>query len=226
MHHTFIVTFLLFLYVDPSKADPLSVKRVRIEIQQILREEPYQTQFRDAPSEIVVPPTPTQTPTKARPASAAAPSPVSEVSWVILWVLIGVLVLVLVLWLVQEYLRTRQSKLTAQINDYDAVAPKRQTPATSLLAPESLAQQGLFAEAIHALLLLTLNRISQRRSSLESSSTSRELLQERELFAETYHEITLLVDVVERSRFGGRSVHQADFDSCLVAYRLLETKLP
>jgi hypothetical protein len=223
MRHTFILTILLFLYTDFSNADPLPVKRVHSEIQQILSEESYQTQFRDAPSKAVVPPTPTQTPTKVRPASAE-PSPVSEISWVMLWVLIGVFVLVLVLWLVQEHLRSRQSKLTTQT--YNVVAPERQTPATSLLAPESLAQQGLFAEAIHALLLLTLHRISQRRSSMEASSTSRELLQERELFAETYHEMTLLVDVVERSRFGGRAVHQADFDSCLVAYRLLETKLP
>jgi hypothetical protein len=84
---------------------------------------------------------------------------------------------------------------------------------------DALASKGRFAEAIHHLLLRSIEDISRRRPRLvRPALTSRELslsdgipLAARELFA-------AIASQVERSLFGGRDVGRADWDHARAAY--------
>jgi len=85
-------------------------------------------------------------------------------------------------------------------------------------AAETLAAEGRFAEAIHVLLLKTLEALAARRGALAPSSTSREILRGAALEAEARSALEGLVVAVEVSHFGGASPGEEDWRSCLDAF--------
>jgi len=78
----------------------------------------------------------------------------------------------------------------------------------------ALAAAGRFGEAIHALLLETLEALS-RASRLAPSLTSREILARVPLPERAREALGALVLAVELSRFGGARPGEADYRACL-----------
>jgi hypothetical protein len=87
-----------------------------------------------------------------------------------------------------------------------------------LVAAEALAAEGRFAEAIHVLLLRTLEALAARRGALAPSATSREILRGVALGGDARSALEGLVVAVEVSHFGGAVPGEADWRSCLDAF--------
>jgi hypothetical protein len=87
-----------------------------------------------------------------------------------------------------------------------------------LEAAEALAAQGRFGEAIHVLLLRTLEALAARRGALARSATSREILRAAALGGEARSALEGLVVAVEVSHFGGAVPGEEDWRSCLGAF--------
>ncbi len=89
--------------------------------------------------------------------------------------------------------------------------------------PETLARAGLFAAAIHALLLRALIELGRRAGSGSAvavpSSTSREILSSAAIAATVRTALGPLVAAVERVHFGGGSASIEDYSACLDHYR-------
>jgi hypothetical protein len=99
-----------------------------------------------------------------------------------------------------------------------AVALEAGAPAAPVSSPiasaEALAAEGRFAEAIHALLLETLDALS-RAARLAPSLTSREIVLGVPLPGRARDALEGLVLAVERSRFGGDAAGPEDYAACL-----------
>jgi hypothetical protein len=87
---------------------------------------------------------------------------------------------------------------------------------------DRLAAQGLYAEAVHVLLLQALRHLTERfRVPLQPSRTSREVLRVLPLKPERREVLADLVRMVERSLFGGSTLGLADYEKGLGLARLL-----
>ena len=93
-------------------------------------------------------------------------------------------------------------------------------PARSWLEEaDALAAKGRFAEAIHHLLLRSIDDISRRRPRLvRPALTSRELSASDGMPAAARQLFAAIAGLVERSLFGGREVGQADWNQARTAY--------
>ena len=84
---------------------------------------------------------------------------------------------------------------------------------------DALAAKGRFAEAIHHLLLRSIEDIARRRPRLvRPALTSRELSASDGIPAAARELFTAIANMVERSLFGGRDVGRADWDQARAAY--------
>lgn len=144
----------------------------------------------------------------------------------LLWTLLAVAAATLIL-LIFQRLRHGQWRLPWGRKDELPYLPAEEEEWAPGAAPvrswleeaDALAGQGRFSEAIHHLLLRSIEDIARRRPRLvRPALTSRELATSdgipgaaRELFAA----ITLMV---ERSLFGGRDVGRSEWDSARAAY--------
>lgn len=97
-------------------------------------------------------------------------------------------------------------------------APTVKLEAAVLDDAEVLAQKGLFAEAIHVLLLRTLAALG-RQASLPDALTSREILARTPLQPEARVALGHLVQAVEVSFFGTAEPGAEDFARCRESYR-------
>ena len=93
-------------------------------------------------------------------------------------------------------------------------------PARSWLEEaDALADKGRFAEAIHHLLLRSIDDIARRRPRLvRPALTSRELSASDGMPAAARQLFAAIAGLVERSLFGGREVGQADWSAARTAY--------
>jgi len=105
-------------------------------------------------------------------------------------------------------------------------APARATPgeedrsSTGPEAPARLAEQGLYDQAIHALLMLSIGAISRRLGvSTARGLTSRELLEVFPLDEARSRAFAGLVAAVEVSHFGGIEAVEGDYVRCVEYYR-------
>lgn len=90
------------------------------------------------------------------------------------------------------------------------------------LEADELARQGDFAEAMHALLLQSVNELRGRlRVSIGVSLTSREILQRIGLPAEGRNVFADIIRRVEISYFGSYQPGAADYTACRVSYDTL-----
>jgi len=84
---------------------------------------------------------------------------------------------------------------------------------------DALAAQGRFADAIHHLLLRSVEDIARRRPRLvRPALTSRELAAAETIPSAARELFTAIARLVERSLFGGRDVGQPDWESARTAY--------
>jgi hypothetical protein len=85
-----------------------------------------------------------------------------------------------------------------------------------------LAAEGRFGEAIHALLLATIQHFAARaRMEIQPSRTSRELVRLLPLTGDSRPRFNELVMAVERTLFGGEPAGAEDFQRSLEGFRSL-----
>jgi hypothetical protein len=91
-----------------------------------------------------------------------------------------------------------------------------------LAAVDELAEQGLYAEAVHQLLFRSVQDLTLARPNMiRRSYTSREIAGLHELTPETRTAFSFIAAEVERSYFGGRSLDKQAFLRCREAYAQL-----
>lgn len=123
------------------------------------------------------------------------------------WTAVAVIVILAVSWLVRRLSRGARDVL---VEEPALAAPV----AIPIASAEALAAEGRWAEAIHALLLETLEALS-RAARLAPSLTSREIVARVSLPARARDALAGLVVAVEVSRFGGAPAAEADYRACL-----------
>lgn len=135
---------------------------------------------------------------------------------ILVWGALGVLAFLAIAWLVR--------RLAPGARDVELAEPAGAAPVEIPIASaEALAAQGRFAEAIHALLLETLQALS-RAARLAPSLTSREIVARVPLPAPARDALSGLVLAVEVSRFGGADAAEPDYRACLGRFHaFLET---
>ena len=151
-----------------------------------------------------------------------------DVAWakILLWTVLAVaaVTLVVVLWRGLrggrwEWPWRRRRLARAEPAEETEWRPEEAPARAWLEEADRLAGEGLYAQAIHHLLLRSVDDIAKRRPRLvRPSLTSRELAvagavpsAARDLFAR-------IAAMVERSLFGGRAVDAADWDTARTAY--------
>ncbi|HET7826384.1 MAG TPA: DUF4129 domain-containing protein [Anaeromyxobacter sp.] len=126
---------------------------------------------------------------------------------ILLWTALAVAVVLAVSWLVR---RLAGGARDAEVAEPAAEAP----PEIPIASAEALAREGRWAEAIHALLLETLQALS-RAARLAPSLTSREIVASVRIPARARDALQGLVLAVEISRFGGAPAAEGDYRACL-----------
>lgn len=134
----------------------------------------------------------------------------------LLWGAVAVLAFLAIAWLVR--------RLAPGARDVEAAEPEAAAPvAIPIASAEALAAEGRWGEAIHALLLETLEALS-RAARLAPSLTSREIAARVPLPARAREALGGLVLAVEVSRFGGAQAGEDDYRACLGRFHaFLET---
>jgi hypothetical protein len=135
---------------------------------------------------------------------------------ILLWGALGVLAFLAIAWLVRH--------LAPAARDAELAEPADAAPVEIPIASaEALAAEGRWAEAIHALLLETLEALS-RAARLAPSLTSREIVDRVPLPGRARDALSGLVLAVELSRFGGSPAAEDDYRACLARFHaFLET---
>ena len=135
---------------------------------------------------------------------------------ILLWGGVAILAFLAVAWLVR--------RLAPGARDVEVAEPEAGVPvAIPIASAEALASEGRWAEAIHALLLETLEALS-RAARLAPSLTSREIVGRVRLPERAREALSGLVLAVEVTRFGGAEPVEADYRACLGRFHaFLET---
>ena len=168
-----------------------SADRIRERAQQILRDGAYQTDLPRGPT------------------SRTFDLPPGLLR-VLVWIALGVLAVLAVTWLVR--------RLARPVPDVDVAEEAAVAPVSIPIAgAEALAREGRWTEAIHALLLETLEALS-RAAHLAPSLTSREIVQRVPLADRARDALAGLVTAVEISRFGGTPASEGDYRACLARF--------
>jgi len=129
---------------------------------------------------------------------------------ILLWTALAVFAILAVSWLVR--------RLTGGARDVELAEPGAPAPALIRIeSAEALAAEGRWAEAIHALLLETLEALS-RAARLTPSLTSREIVERVPLPARARDALEGLVLAVEVSRFGGAPAAEPEYRACLSSF--------
>lgn len=171
----------------------LSPAELRARAEAVLAAGGYQTALPKEPT----PPKPFQLPL----------GPLELLVRILLYTALAVLVFLVVSWLVR--------RLTGGARDVEVAEPvPGPPPEIPIESAEALAAQGHFAEAIHALLLETLEALS-RAARLAPSLTSREIVERVPLPSRARAALEGLVVAVEVSRFGGAAAAEPDYRACL-----------
>ena len=144
--------------------------------------------------------------------------PGGEVLSAFLWVVLAVTAIIAISSAASEWQRVRRRQV-ATSDDGSVDRPAARRNISGLEDVEALAREGHYTEAVHLLLQLALARF-ERRLRLDRSLTSREILGRPGLGLDR-ESLSLLVETVERSWFGGAVVDRDAYERCLAASRRL-----
>jgi hypothetical protein len=135
---------------------------------------------------------------------------------VLLWGSLAAIAVLALAWLARH--------LSGAPADFEVPEPAPAAPGgIATASAEALAAEGRWADAIHALLLETLEALS-RAARLAPSLTSREIVERASLPGPARDALTGLVLAVEISRFGGADADENDYRACLRRFQaFLET---
>lgn len=148
---------------------------------------------------------------------AQQPAPVAPLMTFFLWGLIIVVVALAVIWIGRDLLKYGNDD--AELPPDGAKAASDAESAAIIERPlgdaDELARRGSFAEAIHALLLRTLQELVRSAAvRVERSHTSREILARVPLLADSRDALAGLITAVELTHFGDEPANAADYDRC------------
>ena len=186
--------------------------------EEILADSGYQRELVPAPAR------PERTAGCDRPGSVrlSAGAGGGSVTGLLAWLGVGVAVALALIWLGSALnARRRQAAAAGAAAAGPAAAAGRRD--ASLERVERLAAAGRHAEAVHELLLLAVDRLSQRHQRPVSGwHTARELMRLLPADAGERERFGRLVAAVERSLFGGHPVDARGFERCLADFRAME----
>jgi len=141
-----------------------------------------------------------------------------SIARMLMWALMGAVIVLGTLWLGRElagYSADAGGKPDRDGDDGEREAPDRAVVERPLGDADELARRGQFGEAVHALLLRTLQELARRLPErLPPSLTSREILARVRLPDDARHALAALVGAVEVSHFGGVESAETDFQHC------------
>lgn len=160
-------------------------------------------------------------PADRRTGEVGGGGPLALIARALMWVLIIVATALGTFWLMSG-LSGRETDAT--VGGDDAAGDEDGRTPVALDRPlgdaDALAAGGRFAEAIHVLLLRTLEELARRLpAALPRALTSREVLAAVRLPAEAREALADLVGVVEVTHFGGTTPGAGDYRACLDRYR-------
>lgn len=137
------------------------------------------------------------------------------------YLLVGIAVVLLVVWLLMEGAdRKAKEEPGAKPDGGGEGEPEAEGRDFVLDDATRLASQGLYAEAMHVLLLVAIHQVAERsRASLPPSRTSRELVRLLPLGAESRDSFGEMVRAVERTLFGGEAAGAQDYQRSLEHFR-------
>lgn len=151
-----------------------------------------------------------------------------DIGWakILLWIVIAAAAVTLVVMLWRglrsgrwEWPWRRRTLRAAEAAEEEEWRPEEAPARAWLEEADRLAGEGRYAEAIHHLLLRSVDDIARRRPRLvRPALTSRELAAAGAVPAAARDLFARIATTVERSLFGGRAVDAGDWDSARTAY--------
>jgi hypothetical protein len=150
---------------------------------------------------------------RAPAAEADDPESGSPLVRVLMWGAVVVGVVLIGAWLAGELSRYGGDAELAADEPAAAIAPGLRERV--LDDADALARRGELAEAIHTLLLRTLQELVRTSSTrLAPATTSREVLARVAISADARGALAALIGAVERTHFGGAPATLADYEGC------------
>lgn len=157
----------------------------------------------------------------SRPAATPPAERGSALGPAVLWTVGGLLVLGLVALVVRERMGPSAAEASVQpLPDAPPPPPER----TIVDEADALAAAGRFAEAVHALLLRTIQALG-RHMPVPRALTSREILDRAGLPEAARDAFGDLVLAVELTRFGGRPADADDYARCVACFDRIRAAL-
>ena len=140
---------------------------------------------------------------------------------IILWALL-IAVLLWLSWLLYLHffpLHAHRRTRSAAGEAVEDIAPEAAAARGWLQEADALAAQGHYAEAVHHLLIRSIEDIGRRRPQLlKPALTSRDIAAAKDIPVVPRHFFANIAAVVERSLFGGGAVDAGDWSTCRAAY--------
>ncbi len=139
---------------------------------------------------------------------------------IIFWLGLAALVVAVLWFIAREVIRIRLPERTRKLDIEDDGWRPAPAAALALLSDaDALAAEGRFAEAVHLLLLRSINDIDGRLpNTVRPALTARDIAGLNRLPAAARPAFDRIARVVENSLFGGRPVDRAAFTDCRAAY--------
>ena len=139
---------------------------------------------------------------------------------IVFWLGLAAIVLAILWFIAREVIRIRLPGKTDRLNIVDdAWRPAPAAALTLLSDADALAAEGRFAEAVHLLLLRSINDIDGHLpNTVRPALTARDIAGLSRLPAAARPAFDRIARVVESSLFGGQPVDRAAFTDCRAAY--------
>lgn len=196
---------LLVMSIMPLVGASDSETPARVDLERVLAEARYQTEL---PGKI-------ERLDRDPPSWLKSMGPLFEL---VLWIALAIFLILVVIAIFRHFQATADASNSSTLADMDTDTVQR---SVELSAVQLLANRGRYDEALHELLLLTIDQLSNRLSLTERrSKTSRELGARLPADYAGRKPFAALVRAVEHSYFGGTPVTVEIFQIHLTAYRV------
>lgn len=146
----------------------------------------------------------------------------SSLASLMVYLLVGAAVILLVVWILMESAdrRAKEEPGPKKTDGGGEGEPALDGRDFALDDATRLAAQGLYAEAMHVLLLVAIHQVAERsRANLPASRTSRELVRLLPLGADSRESFGEMVRAVELTLFGGAPAGAQDYQRSLERFR-------